>query len=157
MDVAVCRLCLVSASSHPPLGVTGLWSRRSRAGILSIAAPRMVPSPRSRRWLAGCPQQRSLIGRYWPGSCQRDGCSIGAESNSAEPSSVWREPAETDVTWQQWSLIITSSSSSVTSDIMGNIHTVGPNQALIVSGQYHECSLGNVKCEGARMCCIRTV
>ena len=36
----------------------------------------------------------------------------------------------------------------MTSDIMGNIHTVGPNQALIVSGQYHEFSLGNVKCRG---------
>ena len=30
---------------------------------------------------------------------------------------------------------------------MGNIHTVGPNQALIVSGQYSMLlSLGNIKC-----------
>ena len=37
---------------------------------------------------------------------------------------------------------------------MGNIHTVGPNQALIVSGQYWVLSLGNVMSERARICSI---
>ena len=145
-----CLSLLCPASSHPPPASALPGAGR---GFYRSQPPRMVPSHRSRRWLAGCPQQRSLIGQYCLGWSGWDGRSIGAESNSAEPSSVWREPAETDGEWRE---LINTSSSVVTSDIMGNIHTVGPNQALIVSGQYLVCCPSEMSepCEGARICCI---
>ena len=186
-----CRYCHLCHDSSDNVGSTSLggwmacvgsvWSRPhsilhsvSPASALAGAGrgfyrsqpPRMVPSPRSRRWLACCPQQRPLICRYGPVWSPRDGCSIGAESNSAEPSSVWRDPAETDVTWQGWSPIITSSAekcdtSAVTSDHHGQhphsgaqpgAHSVRLVFDVIISWKYEMLCRSHAR-ESARMCC----